>query len=97
MKVDDKMTDGLPPKQAEIRGARQMRSGTLNYQLYRNRPFVPFIFISGVNKSGLNYGIPKIKGFLELLGTVPLPSNAHILDIGCGGGWTSEWLARWGP
>lgn len=90
----DDMPNPIDSKQAEIRAAHKMLRGASLYRLYRDRPFCAFNPSS--RKTGLKYGVERIGAFLELLNAVPLPPGSLVLDIGCGGGWTSEWLARWG-
>lgn len=79
-------------KQAERDKARRMQRGSPEFEGYLTRPFTPH---SGY-KGGLEFGLEKIVNFCALLRTFPLRDGADILDVGGGGGWTSEWLARWG-
>ncbi|MEJ7583336.1 MAG: class I SAM-dependent methyltransferase [Acidimicrobiales bacterium] len=34
--------------------------------------------------------------FLDVIHTMDLPSNSRALDVGCGPGWTIQWLAKLG-
>jgi len=79
-------------KQAERDKARRMQAGSREFESYLTRPFTPH---NGY-KGGLEFGLEKIINFCALLRTLPLSDGAEILDVGVGGGWTSDWLAQWG-
>lgn len=62
------------------------------YIEYKTRPFTSFDF----KKGGIDFSVNKIMHFCLLLQMLPIRKEDRILDIGVGGGWTSEWLTRWG-
>jgi 2-polyprenyl-3-methyl-5-hydroxy-6-metoxy-1,4-benzoquinol methylase len=57
----------------------------------------PFYDLARRNEAGLDPDTHRhFCDFANLVNALALPPGARILDVGCGSGWLSEWLARFG-
>jgi ubiquinone/menaquinone biosynthesis C-methylase UbiE len=79
-------------KETQKRHGQKVSLRGEEYIEYKTRPFTGFDF----KKGGIDFSINKIMHFCLLLQMLPIRKEDKVLDIGVGGGWTSEWLARWG-
>ena len=86
------MDTGEKYKESQKKCGQRISLRGEEYIEYKTRPFTSFDF----KKGGIDFGLNKIMHFCLLLQMLPIKKEDKILDIGVGGGWTSEWLARWG-